>query len=144
VGEQASAGSAGVTFRVSVPVSEFAAASSLRVQVWTEEQLAALERNARCSVTHDPTTGLDQVQCPPGVTWESVAPEEVEVPVPDPGGSVSVPTSVRVGGKFRVLVSGRSVDGCNTTSADRSGTATSPEVVLDGLSWRTTALACAP
>jgi hypothetical protein len=73
-----------------------------------------------------------------------VKPEEFEFPVQEIAGSVAVKSAtVRVGEKFRILLSGKSRDGCNTTSADRVGSVDAADVVVGSLGWSTTARACA-
>jgi hypothetical protein len=132
-----------VTLRVPVDAALFAAGTSLRVQVWNGDQLAAVERNGRCATTFDPATGTESIRCPEGTTYEPVKPEEAVFPVSDLAGSVEVSTThVRVGDKFRILLSAKSRDGCNTTSADHVGTAESTSVALGSLDWSTTARGC--
>jgi hypothetical protein len=133
----------GVTLRVSVDAALFAAGTSLRVQVWNGDQLAAVERNGRCATAFDPATGTESIRCPEGTTYQPVKPEEAAFPVSEIAGSVEVSTThVRVGDKFRILLSAKSRDGCNTTSADHVGTAESASVVLGSLEWSTTARGC--
>ena len=121
----------------------FAAGSSLQIQIWNGEQLDALERNARCASVHDPATGTSGVQCPEGITYQPVSPEEFEIPVAGITGGLSLRSAtVRIGDRFRILLSGKSLDGCNRTSAERRARAGAAEVLLDGLDWTTTARAC--
>jgi len=132
-----------VRFVAPVDVAQFSAGSVLRVQVWNGEKLAALDQNARCASVQDPTTGGTKRQCPPGITYQEVTPEEFHVDVSGIGATLAVRSeTVRVGDRFRVLLTGKRRDGCNQTSAERSDEARSAEVVLDGLSWETTARGC--
>lgn len=134
----------GVTFRIPVDVSLFAEGASVRIRIWNAAQLAALDPSSGCSVEYDPATGGQRVRCPGGTTFEPVTPEEFKFPLRDVEGSITVRSAtVRAGERFRIRLSGESRDGCNTTSADRSGLASGAEVVLDGLAWSTTARACA-
>ena len=140
VGAQARSG---VTFHAFVDGSLFAGQGALQVRVWNAAQLADLERTSGCGVEVDPATGGQRIHCPDGTTLEPVTPEEFEFPLRDVGGSVTFRTSgVRAGERFRIALSGASRDGCNTTSADRSGVAGGADVVLEGLAWSTTARAC--
>lgn len=133
----------GVTIRVPVDTSQFEAGSSLKVRVWNGDQLATVERNGRCSTVFDPAAGTSTTRCPDGSSAQPVNPEEFEFPVSGLAGSVEVKTTtVRVGEKFRMLISGRSRDGCNTTAADHVGTADSASAMIGSLEWNTTARAC--
>jgi len=132
-----------VRFVAPVDVAQFSPGSLLRVRVWNGEKLAALDQNARCASVHDPATGRTEHQCPPGITYQEVTPEEFRIDVSGSGGTLSVRSeTVRVGERFRVLLAGTSADGCNQTSAERTDEATSAEVVLGDLSWETTARGC--
>jgi hypothetical protein len=125
-----------------VDVAQFSPGSVLRVLVWNGEKLATLDQNARCASVRDPT-GTASRQCPPGITYQEVTPEEHQIDVSGIGATLAVPSeTVRVGERFRVLLTGKSADGCNQTSAERSDEARSAEVVLEGLSWETTARGC--
>ena len=133
----------GVRFVVPLDARLFAPRSSLWVQIWSADQLAALEQNARCASVHDPATATRALRCPDGVTYRPVDPEEVEIPVDGIAGELSLRSAtVRVGDRFRILLFGKSADGCNRTSADHQATAGAAEVLLDGLAWTTTARAC--
>jgi hypothetical protein len=132
-----------VTIQVPVDSTQLATGSSLQVRVWNGDQLAMVERNGRCSTVFDPATGASTTRCPEGTSFQPVTPEEFEFPVSGLTGRVEVRTAnVRVGEKFRILLSGRSRDGCNTTAADHVGTADSASVTLGSLEWSTTARAC--
>jgi hypothetical protein len=134
---------AGVTLRAPVDAGLFAAGSSLRVRVWNGDQLATVERNGRCATVFDPATGAESIRCPEGTSYQPVTPEEFEFPVSELTGSIEVKSAtVRVGEKFRVLLSAKSRAGCNTTSADHVGTADTPSVALGNLAWSTTARGC--
>jgi hypothetical protein len=135
---------AGVTLRVPVDVGLFMAGASLRVHVWNGEQLATIERNGRCSAVFDPATGAQSTRCPEGTSYETVTPEGFEFQVGEIAGSVEVKsTTVRVGERFRILLTAKSRDGCNTVSADHVGTAEAASVSVGSLAWETTAMGCA-
>jgi hypothetical protein len=133
-----------VTLRVPVDVTLFADGASLQVRVWNSEQLATVERNSRCGAVYNPATAAQEVRCPEGITFQPAKPEEFEFPVREIAGSVAVKSAtVRVGERFRILLSGKSRDGCNTTSADRVGSVDAADAVVGSLGWSTTARACA-
>jgi hypothetical protein len=133
-----------VTLRIPVDVTLFAEGASLQVRVWNREQLAAAERNRRCGTVYDPATGEQEIRCPEGITFQPVKPEEFEFPVHEIAGRVAVKSAtLRVGERFRILLSGKSRDGCNTTSADLVGSVEAADVVVGSPSWSTTARACA-
>jgi hypothetical protein len=133
-----------VTFVVVAEARLFDGGSVLRARLWSAEQLATLDSNARCSVTHDPETGADEILCPDGVVYEEVVPEEATAPVE--GSLITLEFAserVTVGDRFRLAVTGPSPDGCNTTSSQVTATADSPKVVLSDLGWETTLRGCA-
>ena len=135
---------AAVRFVAPVDARLLAEGSALRVEVWDAEQLALLDRNARCASVYDPATGKSEIRCPDGISYQAVTPEQFDLPVLEITGSVSLTSAtVRVGERFRILLSGKSRDGCNRTSAEHSAVAEGAEVHLDGLAWTTTARACA-
>jgi hypothetical protein len=134
---------AAVTFLVSIPPDLFAEGTRLDVRVWSAAQIAALENNARCASSRDTRTGAEQVSCPPGVTYQPVTPELVQVALGATRNEIEVPiTSVKPGESVRVAVSGLSRDGCNTTSANAVRLARSGRNPLTDLAWQTTARAC--
>jgi len=134
---------AAVTLLISIPPDLFAEGTKLDVRVWTAAQIAALENNARCASSRDTRTGAEQVSCPPGVTYQPVTPERVQVALGATRNEIEVPiTSVKPGESVRVAVSGLSRDGCNTTSANAVRIASSGRNPLTDLAWQTTARAC--
>jgi hypothetical protein len=135
---------AGVVLVITADPALFAPGATLEVRVWNAEQLLALEQNSRCSVVHDPRTGASQVRCPEGIEYREVVPEEFRRPVGAASPRVEIRSErIRVGTEFRVRVSGKSADGCNTTSASFKGKAGTPRVLLEALDWETTLRACA-
>lgn len=133
-----------VVIVVPVDAPLFAESASLRVRLWNASQLAAMDGNARCAVVHDPQTNTDERHCPEGTTFQPVTPEQLELPLPAGDAPLAVTSaSVRPGERFRILLSGPSRDGCNTTSADVVATASTGErTFLKAPTWQTTARAC--
>jgi len=133
----------GVTFVVISESRPFATGSELRARLWSAEQLDALNANSQCSVTRDPT-GAEEIHCPDGITYEEVVPEEFTTPVV--GSEVRLEFTserVRVGEEFHLLLTGRSADGCNTTSAVLQSRAGSARIILHDPAWEATLRACA-
>jgi hypothetical protein len=132
-----------VTLVVPLEAGLFDADATLQVRLWNAEQLATLEKNARCAVTRGPDGQAAAVHCPAGVEYKEVTPEQFSFTVRDLGEHVDVTSDrIRVGEAFKLLVSGLSRDRCNTTSADFAGSAGARRVVLERLPWQTTAKAC--
>jgi hypothetical protein len=132
-----------VTFIVPIEASRFTEQATLVARLWNAEQLKALAKNADCSVSYDPVTQTEEMNCPEGVEYQAVTPEEFKFPIRDVAARIEVTSgTIRVGEKFRILLSGLNHDKCNTTSADLVATADSEEVVLESLVWETTMKAC--
>lgn len=122
----------------------FAPGSELQASLWSAEQLDSLRQNARCAVSANPSTGAEDVRCPEGVEYREVVPEAFAAPVHE--GLVHLEFQserVEVGEEFRILLSGRSSDGCNTTTATQVSRAESQTIRLDDLEWETTMRGCA-
>jgi len=122
----------------------FAPGSDLQASLWSAEQLDSLRQNARCAVSANPSTGSEDVRCPEGVEYREVVPEAFAAPVHE--GLVHLEFQserVAVGEEFRLLIGGRSSDGCNTTTATRVSRAESQTIRLADLEWETTMRGCA-
>ena len=130
-----------VSLVISVERQVFDAGSTLDVRVWTAAQLAALAGNARCGIVRDVASGAEQATCPNGVVYQRVLPEHLRVPLT--GDTIEVrPGGLSAGETFRVQVSGRSRDGCNTTSATVERAARAGRNFLTDVAWQTTTRAC--
>ena len=132
-----------VTFVIPIQAGNFSQDATLRVSLWTAEQMEAAQENGGCVAYYDAQTGIEEIQCPDGVEYVEVTPEEFVIPIGDVGDSVSVTSkSIRVGERYRAQVSGLSSDDCNQTSASVNGTAHSETITLDKLEWASTLMAC--
>lgn len=141
---QKSAPGGPVQFVVVVEGGLFAPGSELQASLWSAEQLDSLRQNARCAVSANPSTGSENVRCPDGVVYREVVPEAFAAPVHE--GLVHLECQserVEVGEEFRLLISGRNSDGCNTTTATRVSRAESQTIRLADLEWETTMRGCA-
>jgi hypothetical protein len=120
----------------------FAPGGTLVAQIWSAEQLAALEKNAACTASRN-SAGATEIKCPPGIQYQEVSPQEVRFVVRTAGARLEItPVAVRAGERFRIRVSGPSADKCNTTSGDQTLTAGSDSSIEVKLVWETTAKAC--
>jgi hypothetical protein len=129
-----------VTFIVPIEPSQFAERTTLAIRLWNAEQLKALEKNADCAVSYDPVTQTEKIDCPEGVEYQAVTPEEFERAL---ASQIEIRSgTIRVGERFRIFVSGLNHDNCNTTSAALVATADLEEMVLENLVWETTMKAC--
>jgi hypothetical protein len=137
------AGSGPVTFVIVAEGRRFARDSEVRSLLWSAEQLEALKRNSRCSISQDPATGAEEIRCPEGGEYREVVPEEFTAPVRQPRVRLEFQSNtVEVGEEFRLVVSGLSSDGCNLTSATLASRAASPRLVLDDLEWERSMRGC--
>jgi hypothetical protein len=132
-----------VVLTVPIDTRLFTADATLVAQIWNAEQLAALERNSACAASRNPATGTTEIRCPPGVQYQDVSPQKVEFSARTAGARLEIASvGIRAGEKFRIRVSGRSADNCNTTIGDQTSTAGSDRIIQVSLVWETTARAC--
>ena len=127
---------------VNINHAVFASDAVLTVELWNAAQLAALDANARCAVVQGP--GGTQTACPPGVTYQDVSPQRLQVPVATLGATLEVtPQQISPGEMFRIHLSGLSPDRCNVSAADLTRTAAPGRMMLGDPPWQTTLRACA-
>jgi len=132
-----------VTFTVPVDAELFSDEATLRLALWDADQLEIMKRTANCSMTYHLETQTEEIHCPEGVEYEAVTPEEFTFPVQEMGEIIKVESNhIRIGEKYRLLISGLSNDNCNTTSASVEGIAQQAEIILEDLMWMTTLMAC--
>ncbi|MCK5178649.1 MAG: hypothetical protein KAR32_03900 [Candidatus Omnitrophica bacterium] len=132
-----------ITFLVPIPVEMFSQDAILRVRMWNDEQLERSERNSACVVSYSRQTRTENIRCPEGVEYQAVTPEEFTFSVGEINAILKVKSDmIKVGEKYRLLISGRSNDNCNTTSAEIRDVADNETITIGALSWRTTELAC--
>ena len=132
-----------VTFSIPIPVEAFSPKAALQVSVWNAAQLAALDRQAECVISHDVQTGVESTHCPEGVTYQEITPEEFVFPIQAIKQSVQLTSqTVKIGEQYQILLRGLSSDDCNSTSATAEGTATTSTITLGELGWMTTEMAC--
>ena len=132
-----------VTFVVPIPVEMFSQNAILRVRLWNDEQLKISKKNSACAVSYNAQTKTEEVHCPEGVEYQEVTPEEFMFSVREIKTSIEVrSTTIRVGEKYRLLISGSSNDNCNSTTAETREVANSETITMEKLSWCTTEMAC--
>jgi hypothetical protein len=130
-----------VSLVVNINHALFAVDAVLEVDLWNASQLSSLDADSRCAIVQGP--GGTQAQCPPGVTYITVVPERVQVPLSTLGATLEVsPHQIAAGEMFRIHLSAISRDGCNSTSADFVRMAASGQNLLGDPTWQTTALGC--
>jgi hypothetical protein len=132
-----------VTFTIPISAEIFSKKGDLRVRLWDADQLDIMAKTANCAVSFDLETQTEEVHCPEGVEYEQVMPEEFSFPLQEIGASIEVKSSkIRVGERYRLLISGLSNDDCNTTSATVESVAQTDSITLKDLMWATTLMAC--
>ena len=135
--------SGSVTFEIHLDTQIFSEDATVRISLWDAEQLERANNNADCSISYNRETQTEEVQCPAGVQYQAVTPEEFVFPYADIGETIEVESAnIALGEEFRLLVSGLSKDDCNTTSASREDTAQSALITIKDLGWMTTMMAC--
>jgi len=132
-----------VTFSVAVNKETFSPEATLQVRIWNAETLKVAEGNANCAVSYNQETKTEEVQCPEGVNYREVTPEEFEFIMQDVGAEIEMMSAtVTVGEKYRLQISGLSSDDCNTASASVEEKARSAHIFIEDLMWATTLMAC--
>jgi hypothetical protein len=132
-----------VTFSVLIDKGTFSPEASLRVRIWNAETLKVAESNANCAVSYNQETQTEEVHCPEGVNYREVTPEEFEFLIQDIGAEIEIKsTTVTVGEKYRLQISGLASDDCNTASASVEEKARSEHILIEDLMWATTMMAC--
>ncbi len=132
-----------VTFSVTIDTSTFSPEANLRVSIWDAEQWEIAESTANCAVSYNQETQTEELHCPDGVVYQQANPEEFEFLMQDIGAEIEISsTSVTVGEKFRLQISGLASDNCNTASATVEEKARSAQIHIEDLMWATTMMAC--
>lgn len=134
-----------VTFSVPIDAEMFSEEATIRFALWDFDQLEVMKKTAGCVISYDAASQTEEVHCPEGVEYEEATPEEYSYPIREIGESVLIESvSVRVGEKYRLLISGLSKDDCNTTSANVEDVARSADITIElkDLMWMTTLMAC--
>jgi len=132
-----------ISFTVPIDADMFSDEATLRLTLWNADQLEIMKRTAGCSITYNLETQIEEIHCPEGVDYEAVTPAEFTFPVQEIGEFIEVESNnIRIGEKYRLMISGLSSDNCNTTSASVEGIAQHAEITIEDLMWMTTLMAC--
>tara|TARA_Y100000031_G_C8219751_1_gene385260 strand:- start:328 stop:807 length:480 start_codon:yes stop_codon:yes gene_type:complete len=131
-----------VSFIVPIDVRLFSKTTDIRVSLYNSEEVKIMNLTAECLVSYDIKTQTESITCPKGIKYQEVKPEEFTFPIK---GIIEIKSKVvRIGEKYRLLISGLSSDDCNSASTQITATANSKIVKLKNLSWMTTEMACMP
>jgi hypothetical protein len=132
-----------VTFTVPIDAEMFSEEAPVRFRLWNADQLEIMHRTANCAVSYNVELQKEEIHCPEGVEYEEVTPEEIIIPVQEIGTSVKFESDqIRVGERYRLLITGLSNDNCNTTSASIEDIAQQVDITFEDLGWATTEMAC--
>jgi hypothetical protein len=134
-----------VTFTVAIDAEVFSEEATIRFVLWNADQLEVVKKTAGCVISYDAASQTEEVHCPEGVEYEETIPEEYTYPIQEIGEFVLIESdSVRVGERYRLLISGLSSDDCNSTSANVEDVAQSANITIElkDLMWMTTMMAC--
>jgi hypothetical protein len=134
-----------VTFNVQIDQKVFSTKRDLEARIFNEEQKKILDTTAGCSVSFDPASQKETVNCPAGVVYQKPNPEVFTFKIADIKDSVTMKsTTVKTGQKYLLTLSGLSSDNCNTASARVEKTAAAEQENIKDLQWATTELGCLP
>ena len=137
-------GSSGsVTFTVPIDTEMFSEEAALRFTLWNTEQLEIMKRTANCAVSYNVELQKEEIHCPEGVEYEEVTPEEIIFLVQEISKSAKFESDqIRVGERYRLLITGLSNDNCNTTSASIEDIVQQVDIIFEDLGWATTEMGC--
>jgi hypothetical protein len=132
-----------VSLTVPIDAEMFSKEATLIFTLWNADQLEIIDRTANCTVSYDAELQKEEIHCPEGVEYEEVTPEEIIIPVQEISKSVKFESDqIRVGERYRLLITGLSNDNCNTTSASIEDIAQQVDITFEDLGWATTEMAC--
>lgn len=134
-----------VSFNIKIDKTVFAANSELTARIYDSEQLQLANNTSGCTVSYDVATGKETYSCPPEVTYKPSTPEVFTFKLSEINNDLNIKTnSVTVGENYRIQISGKASDNCNTASASREAKANSATENINNLEWATTQLGCLP
>ena len=132
-----------ISLLIPVEAGQFSKQAVVRIRLLNSTQLAIDENNPICIIVHNAGSNTESTECPPGKEYKIVTPEDFAFPIADVGSQIKITSStLKMGEKFRIFVSGLSTDDCNGRSTDFTGLADSEIILLKDLLWSTTAMAC--
>lgn len=132
-----------VTFTVTARADAFSDREPVTVRIYDAEQLAIAEATQGCTVSYDTTTGQERVNCPPGVTYRRSTPEEFSFTRAELASGLVVPSkTVTTGERYRITLTGKAADNCNSAGANTEGQAASPTIEWKNPDIAQTLMAC--
>jgi len=132
-----------VTFTVPIDAEMFSEEAALRFILWDADQLEIMNRTANCTASYDVELQKEEIHCPEGVEYEEATPEEIIIPLHEISKSAKFASDqIRVGERYRLLITGLSNDNCNTTSASIEDIAQQVDIIFEDLGWATTEMGC--
>jgi len=103
------------------------------------------DSGANCEVRYDPQTKTERFVCRPPEHHRGGVPEIFVFDSSTMRPPLEVVSHLlKRGEEYRVRISGRASDGCNTVSTEASGRVETDNIVIDNLQWAVTELACPP
>jgi hypothetical protein len=132
-----------VTFNVSVDPQAFSDKTPITVSIWDETQRQIMDETSGCSVSYNAQTQQETTSCPPGITYRKATPETFQLTKANLAKPLVLTSkTVTVGERYRLAVSGKASDDCNSASASTEAVAASPAVTLANLPVAQTMMAC--
>lgn len=132
-----------VTFTVPIDAEMFSDQAPLRFILWNADQLETINRTANCVISYNVELQKEEIHCPEGVEYEEVTPVEVIISLKEITKSAKFESDyLRVGERYRLLITGLSSDNCNTTSATIEDIVQQVDITFEDLGWATTLMAC--
>jgi len=132
-----------VTFIIQITSDIFDPETRIQIRVFNQDQLKEFQDSSGCTLSFDPMTGAEQLHCQSESLPELPSPEEFIFPVQDLLLPLVLPSrSILSGQQYRLVISGRHRDGCNTTLATAQGVADTSRIELSDFEWSSTGLDC--
>ncbi len=132
-----------VTFIIQVDPDIFDPDTQFQIKIFNLDQLKKAQDTAGCSVSFDVQTGHEKMTCPSGGNPDLPEPEEFLSAVYDLNIPLVIPSrTLEVGQQYRLVISGRYRDKCNTAQASMEGIAETGRIELSEFEWAVTQMAC--
>jgi len=132
-----------VTFIIEIDPNSFDPDTQIRIRIFNQEQLDKSDKISGCTVSYNPQTGQEERTCPDGISPDLPEPENFSFTIDDLHMPVVVPCRTVLSGQpYRLVISGRHRDGCNTAQASIEGIAETSRIELSNLQWAVTQMAC--
>ncbi len=134
---------AAISLVIPIQTDRFSQTAAIQIHLFNGAQLVLEESNPICLIVHSISANTDLTQCPPGEEYKEVNPEVFSYQSKELGDPIKLTSStLKLGERYKIIISGLSADGCNTRSTQFTGVADSETILLKDLLWSNTMMPC--